>query len=72
MKKTLIILAHPDLDSGSIANKTILDKIEGKTNIEIRKISQLYPDFNIDIETEQKALLEADNIIFQFPFFLND
>ncbi|KRM67559.1 NAD(P)H oxidoreductase [Apilactobacillus ozensis DSM 23829 = JCM 17196] len=29
----------------------------------------LYPDFNIDIETEQKKLLNADRIVLQFPMY---
>lgn len=67
--KTLIISGHPDLSS-SVANVTILGEFEKNlTDCEIRKLDELYPDGNIDVEAEQKALLEADLIVWQFPFW---
>ena len=67
--KTLIISGHPDL-STSVANQTILDELEKAfPDAEIRKLDQLYPTANIDVDAEQKALLEADLIVWQFPFW---
>lgn len=67
--KTLIISGHPDL-STSVANKAILDELEKAfPDAEIRKLDQLYPTANIDVDAEQKALLEADLIVWQFPFW---
>jgi len=66
--KTVIIFAHPNVESGSIANRIIFNEIEGVRDVEIRNIHQMYPDFKIDAEAEQKSLLESDVIIFQFPF----
>lgn len=67
--KTLIISGHPDLSS-SVANAAILGEFEKNlTDCEIRKLDELYPDGNIDVEAEQKALLEADLIVWQFPFW---
>ena len=68
MKKTVMILAHPKIEN-STANKLISSIVDEQGNIEIRDIAKLYPDYKIDIETEQKALLEADRIIFQFPIY---
>ncbi|MFA8343712.1 MAG: NAD(P)H-dependent oxidoreductase [Rhodothermaceae bacterium] len=69
MKNTLVILTHPDFDN-SIANKTIVTNISQQTeNVKVRHLDKIYPDFNIDIETEQNELLKADTIVFQFPFF---
>ncbi|MCG8582180.1 MAG: NAD(P)H-dependent oxidoreductase [Bacteroidales bacterium] len=67
--KTLIILAHPEIDK-SIANKRITEMIQSKVDhVDVRSIADLYPDFKIDIATEQKNLLEYDTIVFQYPFF---
>ena len=67
--KALMIVSHPNLDN-SIANKTIIEEVRSKVdNIEIRHVEELYPDLKIDVEAEQKALLEADIIIFQHPFY---
>lgn len=71
MKKTLVISGHPNLNSSN-TNKVILQELEkhrNELNLEIRQLDQLYPDYNIKIEDEQKALLEADTIVLQFPFY---
>jgi len=68
MKKTLMILAHPNL-AMSIANKTIAEEVNKLENVEVRDIAKLYPDFNIDVEAEQSALLSADRVIFQYPIY---
>lgn len=67
--KTLMIVAHPDLNSG-IANKTIIEQVKSASeNLEVRDLTALYPDFNIDAAAEQAALLEADSVVFQYPFY---
>ncbi|WP_299243215.1 NAD(P)H-dependent oxidoreductase [uncultured Aquimarina sp.] len=69
MKNTLIIIAHPSYKD-SLANKTIVEALEEEVeNCTIRNLSELYPDFNIDVKKEQDALLKADHVIFQFPFY---
>ena len=65
--KTLIIYANPDNDNRSIANKIIVEQLLKSKNIEIRKLYSLYPDFKINVDAEQKALVEADILILQFP-----
>ena len=67
--KTLIILAHPNIET-SLANKTIITKIRAeRKDVVIRNIMKLYPNFKIDAKAEQAVLLKYDNIVFQFPFF---
>ncbi len=68
MKKTVMILAHPNLDN-SIANKIIAEEVSKLDDVEVRDIAKLYPDFNIDAKAEQEALLSADRIIFQYPIY---
>ncbi len=67
--KILIIFAHPDVENGSIANKVIVDKVNNIEGVEVRDLYQMYPDFKIDVELEQQALIEADVVIFQYPFY---
>ncbi len=67
--KTLVILAHPDLNS-SVANSVIVEEYKKHpANITIRHLDSLYHDYNIDVEAEQQALLAADTIVLQFPFY---
>ncbi len=67
--KVLIIFAHPDVENTSIANKIIINEVKNVEAVKIRNLSQMYPDFKIDVESEQKALVDADVIIFQYPFY---
>ncbi len=66
MKKTVVILGHPDM-TRSVANKAIAEELQADNNITVRDITKLYPDFKIDVEAEQKALIDAENIVLQFP-----
>lgn len=66
---TLMIVAHPNF-SHSIANKAIVDEVlKQHADIEVRHIHQLYPDYHIDVEAEQHALLRHDSIILQYPMY---
>ena len=69
MKKTLVVLAHPSIERKSIANKIIMEKIRTIKGVKIKNLYQEYPSFKFNIETEQAALIEAESIIFQFPFY---
>lgn len=66
--KTLVIFAHPNIETASIANKIILNELVKSEDIEVRQLYALYPDFKINVEAEQSALVSADLIIFQYPF----
>lgn len=69
MKNILIVSGHTNLGA-SVANKAILDNINKRLpEIKIVKLDELYPDFKIDVETEQQRLLWADVIVLQFPIF---
>lgn len=64
--KSLIIFSHPKPEK-SLANKTILTALSGAA--EVRTLIELYPEYRIDVRAEQEALLKADLIILQFPFY---
>ncbi|MEO5286061.1 NAD(P)H-dependent oxidoreductase [Limosilactobacillus sp. WILCCON 0053] len=66
--KTLIILAHPHLDTSRV-NQKLANAATRIDNIEIRDLYKLYPDFKINVVAEQAALKKADRIVFQFPIY---
>ncbi|MTI11805.1 NAD(P)H-dependent oxidoreductase, partial [Sansalvadorimonas verongulae] len=69
MSKVVVISGHPDLER-SYTNTIILDELQKKADdIEVHKLDELYPDYQINVEAEQKALLEADAIVLQFPYY---
>jgi len=71
MSKILVISGHPHLDRSNM-NAAILESLEDKFNgdiLEVRRLDELYPDFNIDAKAEQEALVDADIIVLQFPIY---
>lgn len=69
MNRTVVISGHPDLENSN-TNTIILDCLKSRLpNTEIRRLDLLYPDFNVDVQAEQEALLKADIIVLQFPFY---
>lgn len=70
MKKVLIVSGHTDIQNGSFVNKRILDAVKRELpEVEIDLLSDLYPDFAIDVQAEQKKVVSADVIVWQFPLF---
>jgi glutathione-regulated potassium-efflux system ancillary protein KefF len=69
MSKVVIISGHPDLEA-SYTNKIILEEAaKGISSVDIRRLDTLYPDYRIDVEAEQAALVTADVIVLQYPFY---
>lgn len=69
MSKVVVIAGHPDL-SKSYTNSVILNALESSDlEVEVRRLHELYPDFDIDVEQEQQALISADVIVLQYPFY---
>lgn len=65
----LIILGHPDIEQ-SFANKTIIEELEKSgLPLEIRNLAKLYPDYRINAEAEQQALLRHHSVVFQYPLY---
>lgn len=65
----LVILAHPDIEH-SIANQSIITELQHSfSDVEIRDIFQLNPDYKINVKEEQAALLRHNLIILQYPMY---
>ena len=69
MSRTLIISGHPNL-AESNTNTLIIERLTSELeDVEVRYLDRLYPDFNIDVKAEQQALITADTVVLQFPFY---
>lgn len=64
----LLIFAHPYPDR-SRANRSLLDAARGVAGVKVRSLYDLYPNFDIDVETEQAALAQASVVIWQHPIY---
>lgn len=69
MKKTLIVLAHPNMQE-SIVNKALIETIKSENKVTMHDLYATYTTVeNIDVAQEQELLLAHDRIIFQFPLY---
>lgn len=69
MKKTLIIVAHPNIAESKV-NKALLDSIKNEPNITVHDLYATYKTVEaIDVAKEQALLVEHERIIFQFPLY---
>jgi len=66
--KIVILVFHPVMHKSRV-NKILLKSVEGLEGVSIRYIYDLYPDFQIDIKTEQEVLLKHDIIVWQHPLY---
>lgn len=70
MKKVLIVSGHTDIQHGSVVNRRILEVVKRELpEVTIDSLSEHYPDFRIDTAAEQKKVVDADVIVWQFPLF---
>ena len=67
--KTLVILAHPDMENSRINKRWKEELGKYPDKITIHELYKEYPDWNINIEKEQELLSKHDNIIFEFPLY---
>lgn len=67
-RRILILFAHPAFDKSRV-NTVLGDSVQGLDGVTFHDLYQAYPDFDIDVEREQRLLLEHDLIVLQHPFF---
>ena len=69
MSQVVVISGHPDLEQ-SHTNTVVLEQLNtALDSVDVRCLDTLYPDYQVDIEAEQLALLDADVIVLQFPLY---
>jgi putative NADPH-quinone reductase len=68
MSKTLVIYAHPGPQHSTVT-RDLLSVLTARDDVQVRSLYELYPDFDIDVEAEQQALLAAHNIVWLAPVY---
>jgi glutathione-regulated potassium-efflux system ancillary protein KefF len=61
-----VIYAHP-YTQHSRAGRALQAAISNLPSVQVRNLYQLYPDFHIQVQAEQQALLATRTIVFQHP-----
>jgi len=68
MASVLVLYAHPAPHKSRI-NRRLAAAAREVAGVTFRDLYELYPDFMIDVEEEQKLLQEHDVIVLQHPFY---
>ncbi|WP_209015937.1 NAD(P)H-dependent oxidoreductase [Roseibium sp. RKSG952] len=68
MAKVLVLFAHPRPDRSEI-NVPMFELAKSVRGVTAVDLYADYPDFAIDVDTEQKRLAENDAVIFQHPLY---
>lgn len=63
-----LIYAHP-YPARSRANAVLLRAVRDVPGVNVRVLYELYPDFAIDVETEQQRLQRAAAVVWQHPVY---
>ena len=66
--RTLLVFAHPALERGRV-NPAMAEAAASLPDLAVHDLYEVYPDFTIDVRTEQKRLLKHDLIVLQFPLY---
>jgi len=70
MSQNRILLVYAHRNPGeSRVNRVLLDAAATLSNVTVHNLAARYPDLHIDVEHEQRLLLEHDTIVLQFPFY---
>ncbi len=68
MASVLVLYAHPAPHKSRI-NRRLTAAAREVPGVVVRDLYELYPDFLIDVEEEQRLLAEHDVIVLQHPFY---
>ena len=62
----LVITAHPQMELSRV-NRALMEAAAEVPRVEVRDLYALYPDYLIDVATEQAALAKAQLVVWQHP-----
>ncbi|QAR32709.1 flavodoxin family protein [Geovibrio thiophilus] len=65
--KTLVIYGHSSPEQ-SLSNAAIVAELAKLPDVKVRTLAEHRVNGHFNVEAEQQALVEADRIVFQFPF----
>ncbi|EKM0668960.1 NAD(P)H-dependent oxidoreductase [Cronobacter turicensis] len=67
MPKTLVVVAHPDIDKSRINKRWVEELYKFPEEFTVHNIYEEYPDGNINVGTEQALIESHERVILQFP-----
>lgn len=67
-QRILILFAHPALQKSRV-NRVLVQRVRDLPGVTFHDLYEEYPEFDIDVQREQRLLLDHDVIVFQHPLF---
>ena len=68
MSRTLVLLAHPDLESSRV-NSALADAARDLPGVTVRDLAAVRGEGGFDAAAEQRLLVEHDTVVLQFPWY---
>ncbi|WP_107770001.1 NAD(P)H-dependent oxidoreductase [Campylobacter concisus] len=65
--KTLIILAHPDIQNSVINKRLLQEALKDQQRFSVHDLTRVYAGSNIDAAREQELIRTHDALVLQFP-----
>lgn len=69
MKKTLIVVSHPNIDNSVINKRWIEELKKYPDQYTVHELYKIYPDGKVDVKTEQNRIEAHNHLILQFPIY---
>jgi glutathione-regulated potassium-efflux system ancillary protein KefG len=66
--RVLILFAHPALHRSHM-NAAMVEAVRDLPGVTFHDLYEEYPDYHIEVDAEQKLLLEHEVIVWQHPFY---
>lgn len=66
--RILVLFAHPAFHRSRI-HRRLAQAAQSVEGVTFNDLYEVYPDFQMDIDREQRLILEHDLVIFQHPFY---
>jgi glutathione-regulated potassium-efflux system ancillary protein KefG len=68
MARVLILFAHPALQKSRV-NRHLARAVQEVAGVTFHDLYERYPDLHLNVQTEQRLLVEHDVIVLQHPFY---
>lgn len=68
MSRTLVLLAHPDLETSRV-NSALADAVRDLPGVTVRALAAVRRADGFDTAAEQRLLVEHDTLVLQFPWY---
>lgn len=66
--RILILFAHPALHKSRV-NRILIKAVQNLEHVTFHDLYETYPEFDIDVQEEQKLLVQHDVVILHHPFY---